>query len=141
MPTYSIARPSRLVRASATTMRYCGLRIFPIRMSRIFTATVFFAPDDYEVEPTEPAWGCGTDVSWTGSALRVRGRLARAGSQPSILPDAPPHRRTHPPGRQSLPRSWSCGWHRCGHNTHKGNHNSKIAGAIAEVGGPIRAGE
>src|ERR1700730_17091606 len=36
----SIARPSRLVRESATTMRYCGLRILPIRRSRIFTATV-----------------------------------------------------------------------------------------------------
>src|SRR5512142_446158 len=39
-PMYSIARPSRLVRESATTMRYCGLRILPIRRSRIFTATV-----------------------------------------------------------------------------------------------------
>src|SRR5256886_14121182 len=37
---YSMARPSRLVRESATTMRYCGLRILPIRRSRIFTATV-----------------------------------------------------------------------------------------------------
>jgi hypothetical protein len=27
-PDLSIARPSRLVRESATTMRYCGLRIF-----------------------------------------------------------------------------------------------------------------
>jgi hypothetical protein len=25
------------------------------------------------------------------------------------------------------PRSWSCGWHKCGRNRHKGNHNSKIA--------------
>src|SRR6266498_2622978 len=37
---YSMARPSRLVRESATTIRYCGLRILPIRRSRIFTATV-----------------------------------------------------------------------------------------------------
>src|SRR5918911_4491474 len=96
MPTYSMARPSRLVRESATTMRYCGLRIFPIRRSRIFTATVFFAPDDYMGEPTEPTWGCGTDVSWTGIALRVRGRLARAGYQPSILPDAPPPHESPP---------------------------------------------
>src|ERR1700754_1088712 len=41
-----MARPSRLVRESATTMRYCGLRILPIRRSRILTATVLFAPDD-----------------------------------------------------------------------------------------------
>ena len=40
-PMNSIARPSRLVRESATTMRYCGLRILPIRRSRIFTATVY----------------------------------------------------------------------------------------------------
>ncbi|GGQ58165.1 hypothetical protein GCM10010166_30170 [Couchioplanes caeruleus subsp. azureus] len=38
-------------------------------------------------EPTEPTWGCGTDVSWTGDAIRVRGRLTRAGYQPFILPD------------------------------------------------------
>jgi hypothetical protein len=31
------------------------------------------------------------------------------------------------PDEQSLPRSWSCGWHESGRNTHKGNHNSKIA--------------
>src|SRR6185295_10051525 len=86
MPTYSIARPSRLVRESATTMRYCGLRILPIRRSRIFTATVLFAPDDYVGEPTEPTWGCGTDVSWT-AAVGVRGRLARAEYQRPILPD------------------------------------------------------
>src|SRR3954452_16589265 len=73
MPTYSIARPSRLVRESATTMRYCGLRILPIRRSRILTATVFFAPDDYMGEPTEPTWGCGTDVSWTGTRSGLEG--------------------------------------------------------------------
>src|SRR5882757_6380189 len=36
----SIARPSRRVRESATAMRYCGLRIFPSRVSLIFTAMV-----------------------------------------------------------------------------------------------------
>ena len=26
-------------------------------------------------------------------------------------------------------RTWSCGWHKTARNGHKGNHNSKIAGA------------
>src|SRR6476619_3427077 len=34
----SMDRPSRRVRASATAMRYCGLRILPNRVSLIFTA-------------------------------------------------------------------------------------------------------
>src|SRR4051812_23742528 len=99
-----MARPSRLVRESATTMRYCGLRILPIRRSRILTATVFFAPDDYMGEPTEPTWGCGTDVSWTGNALRVRGRLTRAGYQSSILPDRSPHLPIGPGSRSETAR-------------------------------------
>src|SRR5712671_3373128 len=36
----SIERPSRRVRASATEMRYWGLRILPSRVSLIFTAMV-----------------------------------------------------------------------------------------------------
>src|SRR5512139_2529491 len=36
----SIARPSRRVRASATAMRYWGLRILPSRVSLILTAMV-----------------------------------------------------------------------------------------------------
>src|SRR5699024_2087647 len=35
----SIARPLRRVRESAITMRYCGLRILPRRVSLILTAT------------------------------------------------------------------------------------------------------
>src|SRR5262249_18484180 len=51
---YSIARPSRLVRASATTMRYCGLRIFPIRRSRIRTATVCSLLDSWLLLRSSP---------------------------------------------------------------------------------------
>src|SRR5689334_25252236 len=40
-----------------------------------------------EFESTAPTWGCGTEASWTGNALRVRGRLTRAEYQGSILPD------------------------------------------------------
>src|SRR5690349_19526792 len=93
MPTYSIARPSRLVRESATTMRYCGLRILPIRRSRIFTATVLFAPDDFIGEPGGTHVGIvGPEVSWTGIALRVRGRLTRAHTS---APFCQTPRRTH----------------------------------------------
>src|ERR687889_1712936 len=87
MPTYSMARPSRLVRESATTMRYCGLRILPIRRSRIFTATGFSLLMTTWVSRRNPRGDCGTDVSRTGIALRVRGRLTRAEYQSSILPD------------------------------------------------------
>src|SRR5699024_924873 len=37
-PMFSIPRPSRRVRASATMIRYCGLRILPRRVSLILTA-------------------------------------------------------------------------------------------------------
>src|SRR4051794_25434878 len=40
LPIVSIERPSRLVRASATTMREYGARILPRRMSLILVATV-----------------------------------------------------------------------------------------------------
>src|SRR3954452_1712189 len=129
MPTYSIARPSRLVRESATTMRYCGLRILPIRRSRILTATVFFAPDDFMGEPTEPTWGCGTDVSWTGDAVRVRGRLARAGYQGTILPD---HRCLLPIGPRSRSKS------RCRSWLHGADRRSRRGGAGAQLT-PARA--
>ena len=41
LPMTSIARPSRRLRASATTMRYWGLRILPRRVSLILTATLW----------------------------------------------------------------------------------------------------
>src|SRR3954469_1195679 len=40
LPMVSIDRPSRLVRASATTLREYGARILPRRMSLILVATV-----------------------------------------------------------------------------------------------------
>ena len=43
-PISSIARPSRLVRLSAMTIRYCGLRIMPSRLSLILTATGVVSP-------------------------------------------------------------------------------------------------
>ncbi len=44
LPISSIAFPSRLARASATTIRYWGVRIFPIRLSLILTATGVVSP-------------------------------------------------------------------------------------------------
>src|SRR3954471_15371201 len=88
MPTYSMARPSRLVRESATTMRYCGLRILPIRRSRILTATVLFAPDDYVGRAVRTPRGVvGPKPHGLAARRGVRGRLARAGYQSFILPD------------------------------------------------------
>src|SRR5690349_11245581 len=39
LPISSITRPSRFLRESTTTMRYCGTRILPRRFKRILTAT------------------------------------------------------------------------------------------------------
>src|SRR6266498_1787229 len=84
---YSMARPSRLVRESATTIRYCGLRILPIRRSRIFTATVCSLLN-HLVAILARHRGVGADgarVDWRRA--RVRGRRTRAGYQQAIVPD------------------------------------------------------
>src|SRR5690606_21426556 len=62
-PISSIARPSRLVRASATTIRYCGLRIIPSRLSLILTATGVVSPASER--------GIGAAVSSSGARCKL----------------------------------------------------------------------
>ncbi len=44
LPISSITLPSRFLRESTTTMRYCGTRILPRRFKRILTATSVVSP-------------------------------------------------------------------------------------------------
>ena len=44
LPISSITRPSRFLRESTTTMRYCGTRILPRRFKRILTDTSVVSP-------------------------------------------------------------------------------------------------
>ena len=44
LPISSITLPSRFLRESTTTMRYCGTRILPRRFKRILTATFVVSP-------------------------------------------------------------------------------------------------
>jgi hypothetical protein len=51
LPISSMTRPSRLVRESATTMRYYGARILPRRLRRILTATFLLSSGTPEERP------------------------------------------------------------------------------------------
>src|SRR5512142_2372608 len=85
-PMYSIARPSRFVRESATTMRYCGLRILPIRRSRIRTATVYSLLDLIEAGQTFGRRGDGAvSRSMVGRRAGVDRDGASVASRRSIL--------------------------------------------------------
>ena len=44
LPISSITLPSRFLRESTTTMRYCGTRTLPRRFKRILTATFVVSP-------------------------------------------------------------------------------------------------
>src|SRR3954462_12672905 len=44
LPISSMTLPSRFLRESTTTMRYCGTRTLPRRFKRILTATVVVSP-------------------------------------------------------------------------------------------------
>src|SRR5690349_3689608 len=86
LPISSITRPSRFLRESTTTMRYCGTRILPRRFKRILTAT-------FVVSPQKLSWvrdrsQVGPPVLVLRRALRrsderVRARRTRG----KILPD------------------------------------------------------
>ena len=47
LPISSMTRPSRFLRESTTTMRYCGTRTLPRRFKRILTATFVVSPQEY----------------------------------------------------------------------------------------------
>ena len=68
LPISSIARPSRLVRASATMIRYCAFRILPMRLSLILTATVW----------------CLLRCRLRSAAAPPRGDMASAGRMDSV---------------------------------------------------------
>ena len=44
LPISSITRPSRFLRESTMTMRYCGTRTLPRRFKRILTDTLVVSP-------------------------------------------------------------------------------------------------
>ncbi len=46
LPISSMTLPSRFLRESTTTMRYCGTRILPRRFKRILTATFVVSPQE-----------------------------------------------------------------------------------------------
>ena len=48
LPISSITRPSRFLRESTMTMRYCGTRILPRRFKRILTATFVVSPCEWK---------------------------------------------------------------------------------------------
>ena len=87
LPISSIARPSRLVRASATTMRYCGLRILPRRLSLIFTATGGSSPGCRTGEARSARVGCGAGAS---DGRHAQGeRAPRGGVRSPSVPERP----------------------------------------------------
>ena len=47
LPISSMTLPSRFLRESTTTMRYCGTRTLPRRFKRILTATFVVSPQEY----------------------------------------------------------------------------------------------
>ena len=69
LPISSSTLPSRFLRESTTTMRYCGTRILPRRFKRILTAT-------FVVSPQELSWV--RDRSQVGSPVLVLRRALRA---------------------------------------------------------------
>src|SRR6476661_4939588 len=67
LPISSITLPSRFLRESTTTMRYCGTRILPRRFKRILTAT-------FVVSPQELSWVRGRSVGGDTRAGQLDGR-------------------------------------------------------------------
>ena len=57
LPISSITLPSRFLRESTTTMRYCGTRILPRRFKRILTATCVVSPWKVVVVSAATGWG------------------------------------------------------------------------------------
>ena len=57
LPISSITLPSRFLRESTTTMRYCGTRILPRRFKRILTATFVVSPWKVVVVSAATGWG------------------------------------------------------------------------------------
>ena len=82
LPISSITLPSRFLRESTTTMRYCGTRTLPRRFKRILTATAVVSPWTLCVGETPcTRWGPGRAARWVPRArMRGSGRagLARA---------------------------------------------------------------
>ena len=94
LPISSSTLPSRFLRESTTTMRYCGTRILPRRFKRILTATFVVSPQELSwVSDPRQVGSPGPVTRWAlrRSDERVRARRTRG----EILPDgrrAPPIR-------------------------------------------------
>src|SRR5690606_41675371 len=115
LPISSMTRPSRFLRESTTTMRYCGTRILPRRFKRILTATSVVSPCEvvFGVRLPRARWGPPTNVSLDLHS-RMRGAESTGLSRDSARgprrhqnhPDVglntpvsgedPPHERAHP---------------------------------------------
>src|SRR4051794_40254372 len=89
LPISSMTRPSRFLRESTTTMRYCGTRILPRRFKRILTATFVVSPRKLCVGEA-PARQVGTGAGTSMGTGRPDERVRAHRTQPEILPDLSP---------------------------------------------------
>ena len=81
LPISSSTRPSRFLRESTTTMRYCGTRILPRRFKRILTATFVVSPQKLSwVRDRSPGGVTGSGHSIGHCVARMRGS-GRAGHE------------------------------------------------------------
>src|SRR6478735_8986732 len=86
LPISSITRPSRFLRESTTTMRYCGTRTLPRRFKRILTATFVVSPQEYVGGEDPPPGGESTgSASSMGTATS---ELEGSGAQDSAAKTA-----------------------------------------------------
>src|SRR4051794_34573307 len=74
LPISSITLPSRFLRESTMTMRYCGTRTLPRRFKRILTATAVVSPRCHGVVELEThVWGTEPRTPMGLASPRLRG--------------------------------------------------------------------
>src|SRR5688572_22323232 len=87
LPISSMTRPSRFLRESTTTMRYCGTRILPRRSKRILTATSVVSPCEWKMmRSPQTRWGPGRTSSGGAPTTGIEGPSAGA-TQRDIVPE------------------------------------------------------
>src|SRR4051812_43882186 len=96
LPISSITLPSRFLRESTTTMRYCGTRTLPKRFKRILTATGVVSPQmSCGGGDQTHVWGTRAWIS-DGHCLAADERVRARRTRPASLPDSRPRAESRP---------------------------------------------